>query len=93
MIEFGDHPSALFTGVHREPDIAGTIAPGGTLAAQGLESTYPAFVAGAPRLDALADPDLFLCERLVEPRIRLLLGLELFCLAPQVITESPRIAG
>src|SRR4030095_967996 len=38
----------------------------GFFLAQRLQLAYPAFVAGAPRLDAFANPDLFLSEFLVE---------------------------
>ena len=39
------------------------------IAAQLLQPQRPAFVARAPRLDALADPGLFLREELVDPRV------------------------
>ena len=48
--------------------------------AQALEALHAAFVARAARLDALADPDLFLRPELVERRLRDFFGREL--LAP-----------
>src|SRR6185503_8002348 len=44
------------------------LAPLRALAPQLLEPLHPAFVARAARFDALADPDFFLREQLVELR-------------------------
>ncbi len=42
------------------------LAPFGALDAQLFERAYPAFVARAPRLHTLANPNLFLSQLLVE---------------------------
>ena len=61
-----DEPARSLAGIERELDVAEPRAPLGALAAQRLEPSHPAFVARAPRLDALADPGFFLRPELVE---------------------------
>ncbi len=61
--------------------------------AHGLEGTHPALVAGASRLDALADPDLFLGQFLVEVGVEFFLGVEHGLLAFQVAAVVARPVG
>ena len=49
--------------------LAGTLAALTALDAQGFQGTHAAFVTGATGLDALADPDFFLGQFLVEQRV------------------------
>ena len=66
--------TGLLGAVLFEFDAAGTLTPCAALRAQLVQGAHPALVTGASRLHSLADPDLFLCQFLVEQR--LLLG---FC--------------
>ena len=50
-----------------------------------LEGSYTALVAGAARLDALADPGLFLRQLLIEAGVFQGLGVQQLRLAPQVV--------
>ena len=58
--------AGLFRGFHLESRLALHITALAALGTQRLEGTHPAFVAGAPRLDALANPHFLLGELLVE---------------------------
>ena len=49
--------------------LAGTLATFAALYAQFFQGAHAAFVTGATGLDALADPDFFLSQTLVEQRI------------------------
>ncbi len=55
----------------RHARIASEVAPLGTLSAQCFQRANATFVAGAPGLDALADPHFFLRQFLVEQRVGL----------------------
>ena len=58
---------------------AAAFAPFGALGPHGLERAHAPFVAGAPGLDALANPDFFLGQALVEQGVGLfLVGQHLF---------------
>ena len=89
MLRF-EHALGRFRGLGehelRLPDAVTAFA---ALAAHGLQRTYAAFVAGAARLDALADPDLLLGELAVELGVRLRLVLELQRLAHHVVVVVP----
>ncbi len=58
--------AGLFRGFHLESRLALHITALAALGTQRLEGTHPAFVAGAPRLDALTNPHFLLGELLVE---------------------------
>src|SRR6202051_2875597 len=65
-----EHQGTRFGGdVLFQLDAAAALAPGAALRAQLVQGAYPALVAGASRLDALADPDLFLRELFVAHRL------------------------
>ena len=83
-----DEPARLFglLGLHVHVAEAG-LAPGALLA-HGKQIPHAAHVAGAPGLDALADPALFLCQLLVEGRILLLLVLEAQVPAGEVVVVA-----
>jgi hypothetical protein len=53
-------------------------------------NAHAAFVARAPRLDALANPDFFLRELLVEQRVRLRFRVQAFLAAAQVVVVVAR---
>src|SRR5690606_23388369 len=75
----------------RERDAPEAITALGALAAQCLEPPHAALVAGAPRLDALADPGLLLRQHLVELRVEHRLAGELVGLARLVLREAARV--
>ncbi len=77
LAQLGDHAPAAHAGVDLEPHLAQRLAPGGALHAQRLQPRDARDAARAPRLDALADPDLLLGEQLVGARLGLRLGGEL----------------
>src|SRR5690606_9117000 len=79
--QLGNQLSGALAIGQREADLALLFATSGALAAQGLQAPDPAFVARAPRLDALADPDLFLAQQLVETRLSQSFGFQPLCLA------------
>src|SRR5690606_39599168 len=56
--------------------VAHALAALGAFSAQLLQAPYPPFVARAARFNTLADPDLFLCQELVEAGLLLLFRLE-----------------
>src|SRR5690606_7436486 len=66
------------------PHVAGELAPPGTLDAHRLERAHPSLVAGAPGLDALADPRLLLRQQPVEARLLLGLGVQALLAPAQV---------
>src|SRR5690606_7660904 len=92
MGELGHHLPALVAGIHRQADVAETVAACGARIAQRLEPAYAALVAGAAGFHALADPLLFLGQELVEARGGFFFGFQFFGLAPQVVGETPRVA-
>ena len=75
--------AGLFRGFHLERGFALDIAPLAALGPQRLERTHAAFVTGAPRLDALANPHFFLSQLLVEQCIGRFLGGQLLLLVYQ----------
>ena len=77
--------AGLGGGVLLEFDAAGALAPRAPLRAQLVQGAYPALVAGAPRLHALADPDFLLRQLLVEQRLLLRLGRKLLRLDARVV--------
>ena len=72
-----DQLAGAFARIHLQADLAGALAPGGPRLAQRLQPPHATFVACAARLDALADPDLFLRPELVELAVGHRLGLQL----------------
>ena len=70
MGEFGDELAALLARIERQLDLALPVAAGGAFAAQLFEAQHAAFVARAPRFDALANPHFFLRQKLVELGVR-----------------------
>ncbi|MNN32937.1 hypothetical protein D3C81_1466740 [compost metagenome] len=68
---FQDHDllARLVGSIQLDIGLAGTLATLAAFDAQGLQGTYATFVTGAPGLDALADPDFFLGQALVEQGI------------------------
>ncbi len=73
-----------------ELQTAGTLTARASLLAQRVERTHATLVAGAPRLDALADPGFLLCELLVEQRLLSGLGRELRVLGAQIVGIAAR---
>ena len=71
------------TGLHAH--VAGLVASLAAFAAHRFEPAHAAFVARAAGLDALADPDFFLGQLLVEQRIRLRFGVQAFFAPAQVV--------
>ena len=72
-----DQLAGALARIHLQADLAGALAPGGPRLAQCLQPSHATFVAGAARLDAFADPDLFLRPELVELAVGHCLGLQL----------------
>ena len=89
-IELGDELAGALARVDREPQVPEALAPCGALDPEPLEPAHAPFIARAPRLDATADPHLFLCPELVELAIGDRLGRQLLALARLVLRE---IAG
>ncbi len=75
--------AGLLCGFHLERGFALDIAPLAALGAQRLQCTHAAFIAGTPRLDALANPHFFLSQLLVEQRIGRFLSRQLLLLVHQ----------
>ncbi len=59
----------LVGGIQLDIGLAGALTTLATLHTQGFEGAHAAFVTGAAGLDALADPDFFLGQALVEQRV------------------------
>src|SRR5690606_11937150 len=78
---------------HLHLHVAGQLAPLRALAAHGLERGHAALVAGAARLDALPDPDLFLRQQFVEARVFLRLGVQALFAPAQVVFVVARPAA
>jgi hypothetical protein len=91
--QLGDQLAGFFAGVDFESGAADALAAGLALHAQSLQAAHAPFVAGAPRLDALADPDLFLGQHLVEACPLQRLGGELVGLALEIGGEVAGIAA
>ena len=93
MFEFGDQFSGRIAPRQLEAHLSDALAPRGTVTAQLLEPAHPTLVAGAACLDALADPDFFFRQALVEAcRGHRLVG-QLLRLACLVVAERAGIAG
>src|SRR5690606_39381588 len=67
VVELGHELSRSLPFGQRQAYVTQAFAAIGAFHAQLLEPAYPAFVAGAACFDALADPDFFLRQQLVEP--------------------------
>ncbi|MNQ66750.1 hypothetical protein D3C85_812500 [compost metagenome] len=82
---FQDHDllARLVGSIQLDIGLAGTLATLAAFDAQGLQGTYATFVTGAPGLDALADPDFFLGQALVEQRVGRLFSRQLLFLVYQ----------
>src|SRR6185295_15045802 len=74
VLELGDQLARALTGIDLQLDGADALAPLRAFDAQVFEALHAAFVARAPRLDALADPHLFLRPELVEAAVGEILG-------------------
>ena len=66
VAQFRHQLARALAGIDVELDVAQPLAPRVAVASQLLQPFHAAFVARASRLDALADPDLFLRPELVE---------------------------
>src|SRR5690606_37673930 len=91
--QLGNPPAGAAPRIEPDAQLALLLATLLALAAQGLEPAQPPLVAGPARLDALADPGLFLLPEAIEatPAFgldRQLVGLEAF-----VVGEVARIAA
>jgi hypothetical protein len=64
--ELGDHLAGAVARRQGEAHLAQAFPPRRPFPAQGFQAAHAAFVAGAARLDALADPDFLLLPELVE---------------------------
>jgi hypothetical protein len=76
VVEFGDQLAGALALGQRERDVADAFAAFGAFDPQPFQAAHAAFVAGAAGLDALADPDFFLRQQLVEARLFQALGFE-----------------
>ncbi|CFL98495.1 Uncharacterised protein [Bordetella pertussis] len=90
VLEFGDQLARTLALGQRQTDVADAFAALGAFDAQLFEPAHAAFVAGAARLDALADPDFFLGQQLVEAGLLQALGFEPLRLA---LLPLRKIAG
>ena len=77
MLDVAHQPSTGLDIVHGQIDLTDLLAPCFALFAQCLERAHPSFVARAPRLDTLPNPDLFFSKFLVKIGTRLVFGLQL----------------
>ena len=85
-----EHALGRFRGLgEHELRLPDAVAAFAALTAHGLQRAHAAFVAGAARLDALADPDLLLGELAVELGVRLRFVLELQRLAHHIVVVVP----
>src|SRR5690606_16076349 len=75
------------------PHVAAGLAPARALGAHRLKRAHPALVAGAPGLDALADPGFLLRQQPVEARLLLGLGVQALLAPAQVVVVVARPAG
>src|SRR5690554_3056920 len=78
---------------HVHAYVAGLFATLRAVQAHRLQPSHATFVAGAPGLDALPDPDFLLGQQLVEARVLLRLGIEPLFLAAQVVLPVTGPAG
>ncbi|RMP74876.1 hypothetical protein ALQ16_203322 [Pseudomonas syringae pv. actinidiae] len=69
VVEDHDLFAGFLGGVQLDVGLAGTLTTFATLYTQFLEGAHTAFVTGTAGLDALADPDFFLSQTLIEERI------------------------
>ena len=72
--EFGDPLAGALRGLYVQRRAGAALAALPAFLAHGFKSPHAAFVARAPRLDALANPALFLRQAAVEQGIGLVLG-------------------
>ena len=92
--ELGHELAGALAGVERQLDVAACVRAAPRAAARSvLEPSHAAFVARAARLDALADPRLFLRPELVELAVRRRFGGELVALARFVRGEVAGIGA
>ena len=83
MLQFRDDLAGLARGFDSEVGAAGALTPVLSLGAQRLQCPHPPLVAGAPGLDTLANPHLFLCQLFVEQFIGPLFGFQLLLAVAQ----------
>ena len=91
MTEFGDQPAGALARVDGQANVAEPLAARFPFTPQLLQALDAAFVARAPGLDALADPDFLLCPEPVELAVGHRLFGQLFRLAPLVRGVIARI--
>ena len=89
--QFGDELAGAFTGIQRQLDVADAVTARRAFDPQRFQPTHPAFVAGAPRLDTLADPHLFLRPEFVKTAAGFFLFGQLVGLACFVGGEIARV--
>src|SRR4051812_37381506 len=77
--KLSDQASGTNTLLHGEVYAPNPVAPSSAFRAQGFETAHASGIAGAPRLDAAADPRLLLCKNAVELFLLLRLHRELLC--------------
>jgi hypothetical protein len=85
ILELGDQFARTLTLGDGEVHLAELVATARAFVAQPLQTSHPAFVARAPRLDALADPHLLLRQHLVELGVHYRLGRQHLVLASPVL--------
>src|SRR5690606_27291302 len=89
-----DHlPAGSFAAGGFHAHVAGLLAAAGALHAHRLQPPHPPLVAGAPRLDALADPGLLLRQQPVEAARFLRFRIEPLLAAAHVVVPVAGPAG
>src|SRR6185437_10150381 len=88
-----DELARALAGIQAHPHRAEALAPRSPLPTQLLQSAHPSFVAGATRLDSLADPDLLLRPELVEAAVGNVFGGQLLLPSRFVSREIPRVGA
>ncbi len=93
MLRFDHHLAGVVALLDFQAGGALAVAAPGVVLAHAFQGAHPAFVTGAARLDALADPALFLAELLVELGVGALFVFQRRLLAGQVLVVIAGPAG
>ncbi len=89
-----DHQlAAALAAIDAQARLPESLAPGAALLAQRLQGPHPPFVARAPGLDALANPDLLLGQAFVEALALLGLGMQALLAPAQIVVVIARPIG
>ena len=93
VLQFGHDLAGGRAAVHLHAHAAQRLAAAGALLAQSLQAANACHCTGAPRLHALANPHLFLCQQLVGARVDNRLLFQLFQLELLVLAEIAGVAA